>query len=219
MLTVVLVTAVLGLFVVAVLRSRGSALTESRPAEYYELVDKYAAMHVQMGDPLPLSTIREMVAEATRRAEPRTLGIRGPSAGLRFLHLAKESDEVRDYVAQCREDGVRGVDFEGWWSMHEYDRQMVIISDEQYAARFMVLGLQRGDAPEAVLRRLISYRGPFHVPGPAEPQGDDRHLPYEIKDRVNAWIAKRVSVPGPLIPEGTSSANAHVRQLIRKGDI
>ncbi len=183
----------------------------------------YIEMYRQMGDPTPESTIREMVREALKRASHQTPSLSGEGAGQQLLRLAAQSPELQHYIKACREDGVRDEDFEVWWSMHEYERQMVILADEQFSVHAMVaetgrLG-ERERAADSVLRSRVFYRSPLAPPAPEEPQGEDRHLPYELKDRVNRWIEKQMRQPGSLFPQESSSANAYIRHLVRKGEV
>ncbi len=183
----------------------------------------YIEMHRRMGDPTPESTVREMVQEALKRASRQTPSLSGKGAGQQLLRLGAESPELQHYVKVCRDDGVHDDDFELWWSLHEVERQMVILDDERWTAHALVLEYKRSGelerAADRVARHRVSYRSFLAPPAPAEPQGEDRHLPYELKDRVNRWIEGQERRPGPLFPPQSSSANAYIRHLVRKGEI
>jgi len=141
-----------------------------------------------------------------------------------LLDREKTDDEVRSLFAPKRAEGVTDEDIALWWNMHDLERRMLCKVDEMNRI-LLFEKLVRGDnvtEPEAarmVAKRYPIYGDPEHLVLETD---DDRPLPYELKWRVNRYIAQRTQADPDSYREETeasTSLNALLRGAIRKGDL
>ncbi len=142
------------------------------------------------------------------------------------LLLKKEATrpETASMLAKRREEGVRDDDIRWWMNKPELERKMVIrVHDLNRLALCAKLReryrLSEGEATEAVRRYVPLFGDPDH---PGTSQGDDRPLPWELKNRIDVYVRKR-SQEDPAnyrkdISE-SSSFNALIRKEIKTGHL
>jgi hypothetical protein len=197
------------------------AATETDEQASRRLLREYEEIFAFEGDPTPGLSAAEMLSKAREGGLEPLFPVRGGGAGAKLLALADHDARARAYVDACRADGVTDWDFETWWSLHELDRRMVALADELDAAHALVVasrGLDPKEAVQEVGRTLARYAYPLTARASLGPQGDDRPLPFELKDRFNTWCqAARAGGQRVLpLPPDCTSVNAFVRALIRE---
>lgn len=139
--------------------------------------------------------------------------------------LKKETTDpgTRSMLAKKRKEGVRNEDIRWWWNMHDLERCMMVEIDNITRGAVYIDGLENGMSFEEAAAKVRKYHPMYGEPNDtSNSSGEDRPLPYELKDRVNAYIEKkRPSGPDDLKKqvEQSSSFNALVRKEIRKGHI
>lgn len=126
----------------------------------------------------------------------------------------------KEYIVKVKEEGVTDEDLELWWSFYPDGQKEIIKQDNtSRMAFFLDKKAQGADADEAAeaLRKAFPIYG-----DPADQKhtsGNDRPLPYELKDRVNRYV-ERVTKEGKLHDykkeiDEFSTYNAFVRDKIR----
>lgn len=139
--------------------------------------------------------------------------------------LKKEATDpgTRSMLAKKRKEGVRNEDIRWWWNMYDLERCIMVEIDNIHRMAMYTHSLEHGMSFEEAAAKVRKYHPMYGEPNDtSNSSGKDRPLPYELKDRVNAYIEKKtLSDPDGLKKqvEQLSSFNALVRKEIRKGHI
>ena len=177
---------------------------------------------IQAMSGLPKTTAQGVVASMLLRckkegAEEGSLK-RQVNFGDYLLDHEKSDIIIGQMLANKRADGVVDSDIRWWWNMHDLERRMMLkVDDFTRAARFYSLkerGLPENEAACQVRRSFPNYGDPADT---THEQGEDRPLPFELKDRVNRWIERRSNEDVILLQSiihQASSVNALIRQEI-----
>lgn len=184
------------------------------------LAREYEGIFASEGDPRPGESAAKMLSRAREGGLAPLFPVGGRGASAMLLALAEHDERARAYVDACRADGVTDQDFETWWSLHELDRRMVAQVDELDSATALVSlarqGMSPPDAIQQVLRTLPRYAYPLTARAALGPQGDDRPLPYELKDRFNRWCEAERAGGRKVLPLAQgNTVSAFVRALVR----
>ena len=125
------------------------------------------------------------------------------------------------FIDKARKEGATDDDIWQWWNMPELERQMVRTRDDINRTGLFAQALQRDmsmEAAAAEVRRVFPmYGDPTNT---EHTSGDDRPLPFELKDRVNLWV-QRMAERNPArlkVPEGRTF-NSVVRAELRAGQV
>ena len=133
------------------------------------------------------------------------------------------SDLIRQSIGDLKKEGVRNEDIQWWWNLNDIERRIMIAYDKTtqimiYRA-FIDDGLSELDASEKVLESNVRYGYPDST---SYFEGDNRPLPYELKERINLFVSNRRNGDyNAFIKEVLTfpSFNAFIRSEIRKGNI
>lgn len=140
--------------------------------------------------------------------------------------LEKEStdEKIKPMLAKKRNEGVRDEDIRWWGNMHDLSRRMmVMIDDWSKVAVFMKLrekdGLSEDEAGKRVGKSFPIFGDPEDI---SHTTGEDRPLPYELKDRINVFIEKKSQTDPEKFKkeiEESSTFNALIRKEVKKGNV
>jgi hypothetical protein len=140
-----------------------------------------------------------------------------------LLEREPTDEKVRAAFAPKRADGVSDEDIALWWNMHDLERRLICRVDEMNRILLFEKLVQGGVAePEAarmVAKRFPVYGDPEHLVLGTE---DDRPLPFELKWRINRYIAGRTTAETDSFQEeveASTSLNAILRKAIRQGTL
>jgi len=131
--------------------------------------------------------------------------------------------DTKDMLTKKRKEGVRNEDIRWWWNMHDLERCIMVEIDNLHKMAMFTHSLEHGMTYTEAAAKVRKYHPKYGDPeDTSNASGEDRPLPYELKDRVNNYIEKKaLSDPEGLKKqvEQSSSFNALVRDEIRKGNI
>ncbi len=140
--------------------------------------------------------------------------------------LEKESTDrkIKSWLAMKRNEGVRDQDIRAWWNQHDLERRISVEFDELgRSTQFFRLKdeekIGEEEAARAVGRLFPTYGDPNEV---CFTTGEDRPLPYELKDRVDRYLESVAQVDREAWKEalqGMSTLNAFIRKEIGKGNL
>lgn len=141
-----------------------------------------------------------------------------------LLEREKTDEKVRDAFASKRAEGVTDEDISLWWNMHDLERRMICKVDEMNRILLFEKLLQQNGVTELEAARMVAKRFPVY----GDPShlvldnDDDRPLPFELKWRVNRYLAKRTKANPDKYQEeieASTSLNALLRNALRRGEL
>ncbi|GEM_PF-2709030 len=142
-----------------------------------------------------------------------------------LLNLVKTNGKAReDFSYDLKvQDGVNDNDFIWWWSLDDVERQMTVVVDDWFRYAEYLNGTNEGKSPEDAAHQVKkSYAIYGNLKDESHSSGDDRPLPYELKDRVNTWLINNglelATIKKEEINKSTSM-NAFIRKELRAGNI
>jgi len=139
--------------------------------------------------------------------------------------LAKESsdEKIRSIVAKKRNEGVRDQDIRWWFNMRDLEIRILLkVDDISIHSLFDKLrehGLSEDDAAKEIRKRYPLFGDPDDT---SQSTGEDRPLPYELKNRITIFVQKRLQKDPETFKneiEKSSTFNALVREEQKKGNI
>lgn len=141
------------------------------------------------------------------------------------LTIKKVAEDIRQKLPRKKEEGVRDKDVRWWWNLNDVERRMMLAQDLAAKSTGMLAALEKGIAtsPDEAIAIVIKIHPEYGNPDDTtHSSGDDRPLPYELKDRVNIYIQKRAGKNSDEYKremELSSSFNALIRKEIRNGNL
>lgn len=145
------------------------------------------------------------------------------NSGDMLLETEADKPDVKDMFTKKRKEGVRDEDIRWWWNMHDIERCMMVEWDNIPRMAMYTHSVEHGMSFEEAAAKVRKHHPMYgDIEDTSNTSGEDRPLPYELKDRVNIYIEKKtLSDPEDLKKqvEQSSSFNALVRKEITKGHI
>jgi len=140
--------------------------------------------------------------------------------------LEKESidGKVKSWLAMKRNEGVRDEDIRKWWNKHDLERRIALeFEDLTRSTEFLRLRDENSVREEEAEKKMEKLFPTYGDPNePSLKAGNDRPLPYELKDRVERYLERQARAnPGEYQREAeqSSTLNAFIRKEIKKGNI
>ena len=189
--------------------------TRALPLER-ELTQQYAVMFEAYGIPEAKRTAKDLLTLAKKQAcsDPDL----PPNFDNLLLEREATDNSTKQMLAAKRAEGVTDADIKWWWGLDKLERRMLIVVDDWFRmAAFQKYHAEGMSAEQA----NFQLRKSFPIFG--DPQdtknvkGNDRPLPFELKERINQWALRNESAKIPSELRRTTSMNALVRSEIRAG--
>jgi hypothetical protein len=189
------------------------------------------AIHVAMFQTklgLPPSEIKKLFRKMLKEAkeESRKEGTSNLPANFGEMLLQKEGVDknTQAIMSKKRAEGVEDDDIRWWWGMTDLERRIMSKVDDFFkTAMYMKYRNEDSLGAEEAAKKVRKFY-PFY----GDPQdtthtsGDDRPLPYEIKDRVNRYVERRSQTDSDKCQkeiQESSTSNSFVRREIRRRNI
>jgi hypothetical protein len=110
-----------------------------------------------------------------------------------------------------------------WWNIHDIERRFLLAQDDTARLALFMRLLKDGHDKE---RAAVEVRRTHPTYGDLDDlalgPGDDRPLPFELKDRINVYMVARADADAEGYKrdmDSSSSFNAIVRRDVRLGKI
>jgi hypothetical protein len=177
---------------------------------------------------MPEEVARELfrsLAEEQKEAAHAEGTDRFPESFGEILLEREQTDEtVKNAFAHKRAEGVSDQDIAFWWNMHDLERRLICKVDEMnrillFEKLVQANGVTEPEAARMVAKRFPIYGDPNHLVLETD---DDRPLPFELKWRVNRYIAARIEADPDEYREeieASTSLNAVLRRALRQGKL
>jgi len=140
--------------------------------------------------------------------------------------LEKEAtdEKIKSMLVRKRIEGVRDGDIRWWWNMDDLARRMMLIVDDWSRLTVFKKLTEKDSLSENEAAKRIGKSFPIFGDSNdiTHTTGDDRPLPYELKDRINIYIERKSQTEPEKFKkeiEESSTFNALIRKEIKKGNI
>lgn len=182
---------------------------------YTEMLSAFCAMTQREAR----KTVSEAIRMCKRQGKiDRTLNLPGNYGDLMLKAAAAGEPKSVRIVQKARRERATDEDIRWWWNLPDLSRRMMIWSEScfRYAAFLGYLdeGLSAEEAAKRVHNLFPTYGDPDDT---TKLSGEDRPLPYELKDRVNVFKERMGALYIAAQVQRFSSYNAFVRWAIAQG--
>lgn len=137
--------------------------------------------------------------------------------------IKKIAESIRQKLPRIKKEGVREEDVRWWWNLNDIERHMMLKEDENAREVLFIDRLQKDDLPDKAAEKVRKFHLMYGDPDDTSlTTGDDRPLPYELKDRINNYIQKRMDENSEKYKndiEQSSTFNALIRKEIKAGNL
>ncbi len=193
-----------------------------------ELEELYVNMYVSVKGFSPSEarkTIRTFIQQAKEEAQREGTADFPPNFGDVLLSRESTDEKTRAMLSAKRKEGVTDEDIRWAWNMLDLERRLMLKEDDDENSRIALFmhHLDQGHSQEEAAVRVKKFHPMYGDPNDtSKSSGDDRPLPFELKDRINRYIETRSQQGADSFKadlEASSSFNALVRREIRKGNL
>jgi len=146
-----------------------------------------------------------------------------------LLEAESINEKTKEMLTKKRIEGVRDEDVRWWWNMHDYERWMMIKVDENSRMALFLDEIAKSHADnlekaeEEAAKKIRNFFPMFGDPDDTtHTRGNDRPLPYELKDRINIYMEKCKKKDLDKFKkdiENSSTFNSLIRNEIKSGDL
>jgi len=143
--------------------------------------------------------------------------------------IKKIAENIRQKLPKKKAEGVKDEDIRWWWNLNDIERRIMLQVDDNIRGGTFIFELKKSNesskekAAEKAARKVRKFHPFYGDPDDTtHTTGEDRPLPYELKDRINIYIEKRVGDNSEKYKnevEQSSSFNALIRKEIKAGNI
>lgn len=170
-------------------------------------------------------TFRDLFADAKQLSKAQGTLDLPTNFGDVLLEDETSDDEVKAMLSKKREEGVTNEDIKWWWNRHDLERAMMVKVDEfNKLALYIELTEEDGQPSKRAAHWMRKQHPYFGDPDDTtHTTGEDRPLPFELKDRINRYVEDRAQRdPKEFktdIDIRSSTFNALVRREIKNGNL
>ena len=190
----------------------------------HDFEEMYTQMYAGMtgsSHPEARSAVKDLIKQAQQESRKEGTDNFPNNFGDILLQREHTDTNIKQTFGKKRQEGVKDEDMRWWWNMHDLERRMMLKIDDISRMALFIKEREQGRTDEKAAAKVRKYFPMYGNPDDAtHSSGDDRPLPYELKDRVNTWIQRQqVTHPDAIKKriEESSSLNALVRAEIRDG--
>jgi hypothetical protein len=169
------------------------------------------------------STFRDMLKKAKEESQKEGTSTLARNFGDILLEKESTDEKTKLMLARKRKEGVRDEDIRWWWNLHDLERRIMLAVDNLHRMAMFIHSMEEGMEENEAAARIRKYHPDYGNPeDTSHTCGDDRPLPYELKDRINIYIQKRSRTDPEEYKreiESSSSFNVLIRKEINKGNL
>ena len=162
--------------------------------------------------------IRGFIQQAKEEAQKEGTVNLPPNFGDELLARESTDENVKTMLLKSRKEGVTDEDIRWWWNMPDLERRLMLKDDDLSRMAAFMHQVEQGTITEEAAVEVKKFHPMYGDPSDTgKSSGDDRPLPYELKDRINRYIEMRVKQGADSYKadlEASSSFNALVRREI-----
>lgn len=189
--------------------------------------DRYVSMFqeiVGMSPSQAKSAFLDIIQEAKEESLKEETSDLPQNVGDFLLKKESADEKIRSILAKKRNEGVRDQDIRWWFNMHDLERRILLkVDDVSIHSLFTKLreqdGLSEDEAAKGMRKGYPLFGDPDDT---SHATGEDRPLPYELKNRINIFVQKRLQKDPEKFKKEikeSSTFNALVREEVKKGNL
>jgi len=195
-----------------------------------QLLHNYTQTFSSMGIPNASKTAKDMLNKSIDDSKKQGTYNLPPTFGNTLLGrdkpknfaIKKVAEIIRKTLLEKNKDGVTDQDITWWWNLNDVERAMMYAVDEMHRIALFIQSIEEGLAEDQAAAKVRKFHPMYGDPSDTEhTKGDDRPLPFELKDRINRYVEKMQTDANSFKAkiEASSTFNALVRKEIRSGNI
>lgn len=169
------------------------------------------------------STFRDLIKKAKKESLKEGTSKFHQNFGDILLEKESTNSHFKSMLAKKRNQYVRDEDIRWWWNMHDLERRMMIEVDNLSGFALFLKLKEDGLNEDEAGKRVKKSRPIFGDPGDTSTStGEDRPLPFELKNRINIYMQKRSQTDPEKFKNEiaeSSSFNALIRKEIKNGKV
>lgn len=197
------------------------------------LLDQYSQMMSMMG----MSSVEakkmagDMLDQAIEESKkegtyylPQNLGdmIFG-DAGSDNPTIKKIAESIRQKLPKKKAEGVKDEDVRWWWNLNDIERRIMLKQDDVAQLSLFIKGVQEDGLSDKNSMDVVRKFHPIYgdPDDTTHTKGDDRPLPYELKNRINIYVEKHGAGNPELKKkiDASTTFNALIRKEIKAGNL
>jgi len=172
----------------------------------HDFEEMYTQMYAGMtgsSHPEAHSTAKDLIKQAQQESRKEGTDNLPKNFGDVLLQREHTDTNIKQTLGKKRHEEVRDEDIRWWWNMHDLERRMMLKIDDISRMALFIKEKEQGRTAEEAAAKVRKYFPMFGNPDDAtHSSGDDRPLPYELKDRVNTWIQRQQVTQPDAIKKG-----------------
>jgi len=139
--------------------------------------------------------------------------------------LDKEAtdEKIKSMLTKLRQEGVNDEDIRWWWNMHDLERRMMQVDYLRHRYILFLKLQEDGLGPEESAKGVAKRFPIFGNPDDNTLSGgNDRPIPWELKNRVDLWIQKGYKMDPEKFKKRidySTSVNSLIRKSIERGNL
>lgn len=184
-----------------------------------ELLDLYTNLLSAAGIPEAKDVAQQWLDESIAKSNQE--GLYGVSNLGDIILKREQTSGLSENLERKRKEGVRDDDIRWWFNLDDIEKRMLLRMDEFYRLSLYLALLHDGKKEEEALAAVAKFHPIYgDLTDERFGKGDNRPLPYELKDRVNIFIEKKAGNHDYKAEiESSSTFNALVRKEIKAGNL
>lgn len=185
-----------------------------------ELLEQYTAMLAPLG--IDSNGVKEMLDDCIKSSKNEGTYNLPNNFGDTLLQKERTDNNTKKNFEQKRAEGVRDEDIRWWFNLNDVERKMMLKVDELHRMVLFIQNLEDGKTEEEAASEVRKYYPTYgDLNDETHGKGDDKPLPFELKNRINIYIERQGAGNSEFKKEveSYSTFNALVRAEIKKGNI
>jgi transcriptional regulator with XRE-family HTH domain len=187
------------------------------------LLETYSKIFSDMGLPNSEKMAKDILNQSIDESKKENCYNLPINLGDVLLQKEKDSGKENENFKKKRKEGVKDEDIKWWFNLNDIERRMMAKVDDMNCLAMFINEIENGKSENEAAAIVRKYHPKYGNPeDDSFTKGDDRPIPYELKDRVNIYIEKRFKNDQEKYKkdiESSSTFNALVRKEIKAGNI
>jgi hypothetical protein len=169
------------------------------------------------------STFRDLIKKVKKESLKEGTSKFPQNFGDILLEEESTNPHYKSLLTKKRNQGVIDEDIRWWWNMHDLEKRMMTEDDNLSGFALFLKLREDGLNEEEAGKRVKKIRPIFGDPDDTSTStGEDRPLPWELKNRINIYIQNRSQTNKEKFKNEiaeSSSFNALIRKEMKNGKV